>query len=239
MPKYTLRIILISAILGLVVAGVALAKNPWSGPKVESHIKDVPKTALKQKVLIEETGNDTHILIKAAQVTEITASSSSVTTPDFLKVKVFGQDYKIQITSDTNTVRYHWDKSKLPEFSVGDVVNAYGTLDETDPFLVHAETVRDVSIQFIHGVFLGEITDITYASPATSVSSFILKTESKGNQTVIVNEKTKVYDGKIEKALSDLQVGIKVLVRGAWDKTLSKISALIIRISPTKVDNEH
>lgn len=230
MSKFLTRFLLIGLILGLlVVSGQVFAERK---PKILErqegkpifNIADVPEKYLKQKLLITETAKRIHVLIKAAQITEISS--------DLLKVKIFGQDYKIQISSDTNIISHSWGKSDLSEFSVGDIINVRGTLDLTDPLLVKAKTVRNVSIQKKHTVFSGEITAISTVTPPTD---FTLKTVNRGLQKVVLSDKTKIYEGKVEKTASDLQVGMKVLVRGIWNEKLSQIQALLIRIKPAEV----
>ena len=233
--KLAQHLIYLFLIFSLVGGGSALAKGPKE-PLAEPHfnITDVPKKELKQKILIEETGEGTQILIKSAQVAEI-SSLSGGSIPDLLKVKIFGQDYKIHRMPDAKVVFHSWGRSDISEFSVGDIVNAFGTLDDTDSFLVHAKTIRNVSFQFKHRAFVGEITKIPATSFATPTTDFILRTLEKGEQKVIITEKTKIFEGKAQKTISDLQVGMRVMVRGLWNKTLSEIKALIIKIKPTEV----
>lgn len=220
-------------IFGLGIVGLTMAHEDKNDFEPKANISDVAPIYLKQKILIEETSEGNMILIKAAKVTEISSTGGS-TTPNLLKVKIFGQDYKIDILADTNVVRHNWGKSEvnLSEFSVGDIVNAYGTLDATDSFLIHAKTVRDVSIQKKHAVLNGTIQSIN-----SSDKSFVLQTEKKGPVTVTTDTNTKIYQGKVEKTFSDLQTGLKVLVRGIWDTTLSKVQALLIRIKPMEVED--
>ena len=229
------RILYLLTILSLVAGGSALAKGPKE-PFTEPYfnVTDVPQKKLKQKILIEETGEGIHILIKSAQLLEI-SSLNGGSTPDLLKVKIFGQEYKIHRIADARVLQHSWGSSDLSEFSVGDIINAFGTLDSTDPFLVHAKTIRNVSFQFKHRAFGGEITQIPATSSASPAVDFILRTEARGDQKVIITEKTKILEGKVQKTVSDLQVGMRVMVRGLWNRTLSEIKALIIKIKPTEV----
>jgi hypothetical protein len=225
--KKTFLFLTFVIVLGLMVNQVVLAEKP------ESNTAGVSVKDRKQQILIEETGQGNFVLIKGAIITEISNLAGS-TTPNLLKVKVFGQEYKIQVLSDTNVVRQNWGKLSigLSEFSIGDIINAYGTLDSADPFLVKTKTVRDISVQKTHKVFSGNIKTIT--SPDT----FTLEVPPLDNvsgvsgdiYTVKTTSATKIYDGKVLKAFSDLQTGMKVWVRGILNKTLSQIQALLIQI---------
>ena len=223
----TLYILFLLFAVGFATVGTVLADQDKE-PKANT--ANVPSKDLKQQILIEETGQGNMALIKGAKVVEITSTGG--TTPNLLKVKIFGQDYKIQIVEGTNVVRHYWGKSSadLSEFSVGDIVNAYGQLDATDAFLVKAKTVRNVSIQQKHAVFTGIIANIDPAG------AFILQTQRAGSLAVVTSPTTQIYQGKVLKSFSDLQVGMKVLVRGIWNKTLNKIQALLIRINPAEKD---
>jgi len=67
-----------------------------------------------------------------------------------------------------------------------------------------------------------------------------METKRTGTTTLIVNtdSNTKIYSGKNLKSFSDLQTGIKVMVRGIWDRTLTKIQALLVRIKPFEAEHE-
>jgi hypothetical protein len=154
------------------------------------------------------------VLMKAAKVIEIGTN--------LLKVSIFGYAYKIDLAG-SKIVRQWWGESDIDEFSVGDVVNVWGYLDAGDNYLVHAKTVRDVSIQKIHGVFKGTIESIN-----STDKTFVLKTEERGNQTVIISDSTKIITATTTGSFSDLQVTMPVVVRGLWNKTLSKIQAQVV-----------
>ena len=229
------KIILALTVFSVLLATGIVQANNDDNDEISPNIANVLQKDRKQKILIEETGNGNMILIKAATVSAI-SSVTATSTPNLLKVKVFGQEYKIEVATDTNVVRHYWGKSAidLSEFSVGDIINAYGTLDSVDPFLIHAKTVRNVSIQKRHTVFTGKILSI-----ASSTNSFTIETDKKTSSVVVnADSNTKIYSGKNLKSFSDLQVNMRVLVRGIWDKTLSKVQALLIRIKPFEVEED-
>jgi len=231
MKKFLLGLAILAA---LVSVGVVQAKNDNSNDgDIKPNTANVLKSDLKQKVQIDETSTGNIVRLTGAKITEI----SGTTTNNLIKVKVFGQDYKVQIATDTNVVRQYWGKSAidLSEFSVGDIIKVYGTLDTADYFLVHAKIVRNVSIQKLHAVFTGNILNI-----ASSTGSFTIEAKRNGTSSLLVNtdSNTKIYQGKNLKSFSNLKVGTKVMVRGIWDKTLSKIQALLIRIKPLETEDD-
>ena len=231
MKKFLLGLAILAA---LVSVGVVQAKNDNSNDgDIKPNTANVLKSDLKQKIQIDETSAGNIVRLTGAKITEI----SGTTTNNLIKVKVFGQDYKVQIATDTNVVRQYWGKSAidLSEFSVGDIIKVYGTLDTADYFLVHAKIVRNVSIQKLHAVFTGNILNI-----ASSTGSFTIEAKRNGTSSLLVNtdSNTKIYQGKNLKSFSNLKVGTKVMVRGIWDKTLSKIQALLIRIKPLETEDD-
>jgi hypothetical protein len=240
------KIILFCAIFASVaIIGIAQAKNEgnngnpiggFNGKEIKANIENVLKSDLKQRIQIDETSSGNIVWLTGAKIVSINTSSGT-TTPNLITITIFGQTYKVQIDSTTNVVRQYWGKSSsdLSEFSVGDIINVYGNLDSSDYFLVHAKTVRNISIQKIYGVFNGSITTIN------SSTSFTMNTKKIGTTTLIVNTdaNTKIYQGKDVKSFSDLIVGTKINVRGIWDKTMSKIQALLIRISPNTAESNN
>jgi hypothetical protein len=232
-------LIALMIVAGAVSMGLAQAKgndnnngNNKNYGDIKPNITGVATSDLKQRIQIEETSSGNTVWLTGAKIVEINTTASS-SVPNLIKVKIFGQDYKVKIASDTNVVRQYWGKSEvnLSEFSVGDIVNVYGTLDSSDYFSVNAKTVRNVSIQKLQAVLNGEISTI-----ASSSSSFVMQTKKSGTTTVTTSSSTKIYSGKDLKSFSDLQTGMKVTVRGVWDKTLSTIQALLIRMNPQSAD---
>ncbi len=243
MKKYL--IVLGGAVLvasGLVIMNSVQAEEAAGG--VSPIIKDIAEGELRQSLSIYEIRGrivcqalgvcppdkfSTEVLIKAAKATEVGS--------DYLKVSIFGYIYKINI-SGSRLVRHYWGASEIDEFSVGDIVNVFGYLDASDNYLVHAQTVRNVSVQKIHNTFKGVIESID----ATS-TTFVLQTEERGNQTVKVSADTKIIKSvpvvciqapcppqETTGSFANLQVGMRVIVRGLWDKTLSLIQARVIII---------
>ena len=252
MRKYLSIFVGLFILLGSLTAiSLALAENEnenTAAQMIKPIIKDIEEKELRQELSIKEIQGriicrelnacpgvkpSVEVLVKAAKVTEVGA--------DYLKISIFGITYKVD-TSLSKIVRHYWGASEIDEFSVGDIVNVYGYLDEADSYLIRAKTVRNVSIQKIHNVFKGVIESIDASS-----TSFILKTEERGNQTVMVSGETKIIKPQpvlcvkapclpveIAGSFSDLRVGMKAIVRGLWDKALSKIQARVIVIGEEK-----
>ena len=167
------------------------------------------------------------VQINSGIVTEVTPS---------LKINVFGQEYTILLTTcatppaagcvNTKVMRKHRGPSDLTEFSVGDVVNVSGILDATDPLKVNASAVRNLSIQKTSNFYIGSIQTvtgndtITITRPSTSGTAI--------TYTIKTSSATKIYDGKILKAFTDLPVGTSVKVKGVVNRALNQIQAWVI-----------
>ena len=185
------------------------------------NIANIPGVELRQHLSLTELGNGrVEALIKAGVISEIAGDGA------FIKVKIFNAEYKATISSDTNIVRNSWGASELSEFSVGDIVNVHGFMDTGDYATIVTRTIRNVSIQKLHGVFQGAIKEIV--SPGV----FSFESRDRGVLTVMTGEETKIFIGRELKNFADLQVGMTGLVRGIWDRTLSKVQALLIIMKP-------
>ncbi len=222
--------------------------SPKPNVTVRPNIKDIEEKELRQELSIKEirgrivclaigacpTDKEaTEVLMKAAQIIEV--------GNDSLKVSIFDYKYKIDI-ANARLVRHFWGDSEIDEFSPGDIINVSGYLDSQDNYLVHAKTIRNVSIQKRHDIFKGTIESL-----GTEKASFVLKTENRGSQTVVVTSETRIIKtetavckqepcppAEINASFSDLQVGMKVIVRGIWDRTLAKIEARVVVIGDDK-----
>ncbi|MGB9726704.1 MAG: DUF5666 domain-containing protein [Minisyncoccia bacterium] len=201
-------------------------------------LKGINPNDLKQSLTIEEVRgwrlgvlsqlptttspakNSTVVYIKAGVVEEVGS--------DYLKVKIFGYNFKVKIDS-SNSVRVlkqNWGKIDLDDISVGDIVNVYGYLDNSDNTLVYALTIRDLSIITAHISLKGVITSIDSAN-----KTFELKTNNNQQVKVIVNNETKIvkYDENekkyVEGSFSDLKVNDPVIVRGIYNRTQNTLTA--------------
>ena len=232
MKKFILFLAVLFAFSGI---SLAQAKND----DIKSNVANIPKTDLRQRIQVEESASGNMAWLTGAKIVEI--SRIGTTTSNLIKVKIFGQDYKVQVATDTAIVRSYWGKSAtdLSEFSIGDIINVYGTLDSADYFLIRAKTIRNISIQKIQAVFNGNILSIS-SSTASSTGSFIMSIKKTGTSTltVYIDSNTKIYSRKNLQAFSDLKIGAKIMVRGIWDRAMSKIQALLVRTNPSEVEGD-
>lgn len=212
---------------------------------IKPFIKNIPVEDLKQSLSIQEVegsslcqesdeclfSNDkfySEVLINAAKITDIGEK--------IIGVSLFGYDYKINI-EEAKFVRQYWVSSELDEFAVGDVINVFGYLDQSDNYLVYAKTVRDLSIQKRHTVFKGLTGSINNV-----MKTFVLQTPNSGDLTVAVNNETKIiksepifciqiigahcpFSTSTLATFDDLTVGEAVVVRGLWNEDSKKITA--------------
>ncbi len=179
----------------------------------------------------DSDGSYSEVLINAGKITDIGES--------IIEVSVFGYNYKIDI-SKAKLVRQYWVESELDEFSVGDVVNVFGYLDQSDYYLVHGKTVRDITLQKKISVLKGLIGFIDNVN-----KTFVLQTINNGDQTVMVDSNTKIIESEpifcIQMvgincpfatstlvSFEDLAVGEAVVVRGVWNQDNHKIVAELI-----------
>jgi hypothetical protein len=213
-------------------------------------IKNIEAKELKQKLTITEIegfnlcreSNEcpfennnfySEVLIQAGVITDIGDKT--------IGVSVFGYNYKINI-ENTNLLRQYWVTSELDEFLVGDVVNIFGYLDQDNYYLIHAKTIRNISLQKRISVLKGLVGSID-----NTMKTFVLQTSDNGDQIVVVNSETKIIKSEpvfciqmigvycpsfISTLVSfeSLTVGEGMVVRGVWDENAKKIIAESIMI---------
>lgn len=197
--------------------------------------KGIKPEDLKQSLTIQEkigwrlgqlqnpSWDNTTIHLKAGKLTEI--------SENLIKVEIFGYTYKVDI-SKANLYRQGWGKSEIDEFSIGDIINVYGFLDNTDNYLIHAINVRDMSILLTHYVFKGIIKSIDSTN-----KTFVLNTLQHGDLTVGVYADTKIVKFStetkpfyVEGSFADLAIDNPIIVRGVYNVNQKKIDASLIII---------
>lgn len=233
-----------------VVSSPEFSVIPTISPKplvkpVAPFVKNIEAKELKQGLSITEIegfnlcreseecdfdskGFYSEVLITAGKITDI--------GDDVIEISVFGYTYRVDI-ENAKLVRQYWVESELDEFSVGDVVNVFGYLDQSDYYLIHGKTIRDISLQKKISVLKGLIGTIDNVN-----KTFILQTINNGDQTVVVNNDTKIIESEpifcIEMvgvncpfasstliSFEDLSVGEAVVVRGVWNQDNRRIVA--------------
>ncbi|HOM33066.1 MAG TPA: hypothetical protein PK168_00465 [Candidatus Paceibacterota bacterium] len=203
---------------------------------IPPNIKNINIDDLKQSLVINEIkgryicqniGGCPNIDKKGE--TEITIKSAIITgiSNDSLNIKIFDINYDVDLT-DAKILRSQWIGTDLNNFSNGDIVNVYGFLDENNFHLIHAQTVRNMSLYKNLVIFNGIISN-----PINN--TFILKTEKNDDINVIVNNDTKII--KVESAacimiyppvdcpksiahlisFNDLKNDDRAIVRGNWE----------------------
>ena len=137
-------------------------------------------------------------------------------------------------------MKQSWAVSELDNYSVGDIVNVYGYLDNENNALIHAINVRDLSLSNAQVSYQGTIKTINSAD-----KSFVLTTRNNQEINVKVSNETRIIkfvrhlepDNQvksrgtyIEGSFSDLIVGEPVIVRGLWNNSQSLLQAQTIAI---------
>jgi len=180
---------------------------------------------------IVPTKDSTTAYIKAGVITEV--------GDKYLKVNVFDYIFEVDLSS-AKLMKQSWAVSELDNYSVGDIVNVYGYLDNENNALIHAINVRDLSLTNTQVSYQGTIKTINSAD-----KSFILTTRNNQEINVKVSDETRIIkfvrqlepDNQvksrgtyIEGLFSDLIVGEPVIVRGLWNNSQSLLQAQTIAI---------
>lgn len=154
-----------------------------------------------------------------------------------------GITYMVTITSNTQLRRRFGGAATLSEFSIGDELAVIGNRRKTSDTEfseteIDAKYIRNLSIQRRNAVFNGTVT-------SKETLLFKIQTQSRGVQTVNINNAT-IYTQKDQKILyADLQIGDKVIVKGElWDRASDNINAKkvmklvrsTITVTPTPTD---
>lgn len=208
-------------------------------------VKGINPNNLRQYLSIEEVkgwrlgvlsqlpGTTLPVATKTSTVVYIKAGTVQEVGTDYFKVKVFDYVFKVKIEPNTQTrvLKSNWSNIELNDISVGDVVNVYGYLDNTDSSLIYALTVRDLSYIASHVSLRGTITSID-----STGKTFTLRTLNNTEVKVAVSSDTKIvkYDenGKVytEGSFNDLVVNQAVIVRGLYNRTQNVFSASLVII---------
>jgi len=166
-----------------------------------------------QGVLKKLTGKNTRVHLVEAKVTAV--GDGAIT------VEKDGKTYTVNTDTKTKFRRHFWGKSDVAEFSVGNLVNIWGTWADETQTTINAMMIRNLSIMKRHGVFFGTIKTV-------GDNSFVMTSINRGDQTVTVATTTK-YLNRRQQALTfaDLQVGHRVRLRGLWDKSQNTITEVV------------
>lgn len=179
-------------------------------------LKEKPNSAMEKRgqgALRKLTGKNTRVHLVEAKVTAV--GDGTIT------VEKDGKTYTVNTDAKTKFRRHFWGKSDVAEFSVGNLVNIWGTWADETQTTINAMMIRNLSIMKRHGVFFGTIKTV-------GDNSFVMTSINRGDQTVTVATTTK-YLNRRQQALTfaDLQVGHRVRLRGLWDKSQNTITEVV------------
>lgn len=220
--------ILIAATLILVVVPQVYAEETSSS--ITPTVQTVPETRRyaqfkenmteKRKNLLENLRDKVKGLKRVAIGTgEVTAVNGTTLT-----VVRDGKSYTVLTGTfeglcTTKIVRHYFGRADLSEVKVGHTVNVYGRFQEGSDTTVDACLIRDRSIDKLHGVIIGTVTELTQTGWKMTT-----KRDPRGPQTVSLGENVKIVNRKMETiGKSDVQVGHLVRVKGVWDRTARTI----------------
>lgn len=156
------------------------------------------------------------------EITLIGTNSMTVTGND-------GKTYTVNITENTRLTKRFGGESELSEFSIGNQVNVFGKFTDEGQLAIEARLIRNLSIQKRWGAFFGTVTSV-------GTDSFVIKTIQRGDLTISYNSETEFLNHNKEIVTSDdIQTGLRVRVKGIWDKSSNEIlKTEEVRIFPTK-----
>lgn len=217
----------------LLTASFVLIPNPsfsssGSG-EVKGQIRNEIKNEIRNRINISTTPGEIKKNIlervreelgkKLAFGARITGEIKSI-DDKLLVITSNDKDYEVTITDKTQLRRRFWGKAELSEFSVGNKVNVIGKWTDDAKTKIEAKLIRNLSIQKRWGVFFGDIISKTS-------NSFIIKTISRGEETVYPSSSTK-YINRTEKTMTfqDIAIGHRVRIKGVWDRDLKKITEI-------------
>lgn len=155
-------------------------------------------------------GKGTRVHLVDAEVTAVSDTT--------LTVKKDDKTYTVNTDAKTKFRRHFWGRSELTEFSVGNIVNIWGTWADETQTTINAKMIRNLSIMKRHGVFFGTIKTV-------GDNSFVITSVHRGDQAVTLATTTKLINRR-EQAITfgDLQVGHRIRVKGLWDKSQNTVT---------------
>lgn len=91
---------------------------------------------------------------------------------------------------------------------------------------ITATLIRDISLQTRSGIFSGMV-----ASVSAEAKTFVLQTNKRDSQTIIVNTATKITKNGNVATFGDLAVSGTIRVAGVWNRTNESVTATSISIT--------
>lgn len=138
--------------------------------------------------------------------------------------------YTVNINEATKFIRKFGGKSSFDELAVGDEINVFGKFTDDSKTTINARLIRNLSIQKRWGVFFGEVTSVPDGE------KFVMKTIQRGDMAIYFDSETKLLNHKKETITpSEIVIGMRVRVKGVWDKTSSEVRETEeVRVFPSK-----
>jgi len=216
--KTTLLIIVISLLL--IGKGVYAKEAKMSlKEKAQSQrqeIKEIQKEDKEEEKSFFERAKD---VIKSRIKKQLKGTLTAI-SGNSLTVKNNRDTYTATINDQTDLRRKFGGKAQLSELQINDSLIIIG--NNTNDKTIQASYIRDISIQRRVAVFVGKVESKTD-------SSFMLKTEARGTQTVYISSQTLYKKKNIPITYDEISEGSTVLIRGeVWDRKNSNINAKTI-----------
>jgi hypothetical protein len=132
-----------------------------------------------------------------------------------------GAKYSAEVGQAT-LIRKNGPAMQLAEILVGDKVEVKGTLWGDNS--ISANVLRNMSLYTHNSSFSGKITDIDPQD-----GSFTLQSSKYGNQTIKTDSLTVFKKNSSAATFKDLELGMSMAIKGAWDRTTTIIAAREVR----------
>lgn len=154
---------------------------------------------------------------QAVSVKTYTGSVVSVSGSTVVVANGNAAKYRADVGSAV-LVRKNGATMSFAEILVGDKVEVKGTLWGDNS--ISASTLRNMSLYTHSGSFSGKLIEINPGD-----SSFTLQSSKYGNQKITTDSLTVFKKNTSASTFKDLELGMSMSVKGAWDRTTAYVSA--------------
>ena len=224
MKKILIGILFFAGLISVTQVWAVQESSGRDNNRIKNQIKETVK-AIKEQVKKQEEQIKEKIATRAGDIklfkgTKIVITQGELTGINGTILTIKKDDKSLQVLTDDKTQfrRKFWGKSEISEFSIGDKLNVMGTWTDDTKTIIQARFIRDISIQMRHGVFFGEVKSI-------SGSTIVMSSKKRGEQTVTVDDATKIINRKQGVLnLSDIVPGHRIRVKGLWNSLNSVIT---------------
>ncbi|MBI5530013.1 MAG: hypothetical protein HY918_00745 [Candidatus Doudnabacteria bacterium] len=156
-------------------------------------------------------------IILATGTKTITGYAQKISGSTVVLASSNGAKYSAEVGQATLT-RKNGAPMRLTEILVGDKVEVKGILWGDNS--ISASSLRNMSLYTHNGSFSGKITEIDPWS-----QSFTLQSSKYGNQTIKTDSLTVFKKNGSSSTFKDLELGMSMTVKGAWDRSTTVIAA--------------